>query len=77
MTSPAQDTDSVMCILNLGEDKRYDMAAHFEAAEKLADAISKTFPPPVELEFEKGEQIRVSGRYGCWCCAGRTAFERC
>lgn len=42
-----------MCILNVGEDKRYDMAAHFEAAQKLADDISATFPPPVELEFEK------------------------
>lgn len=42
-----------MVILNLGEDKRHDMAAHFEAAQKLADDISKTFPSPVELEFEK------------------------
>lgn len=48
-----QDTDSVMCILNLGKERRHDMAAHFEAAAKLADDISKTFPPPVELEFEK------------------------
>lgn len=47
------DTDSVMCILNLGEDKRLDLAAHFEAAAKLADAITKTFPPPMELEHEK------------------------
>lgn len=47
------DTDSVMCILNLGKDKRHDMAAHFEVAEKLAADISNTFPPPVELEFEK------------------------
>lgn len=42
-----------MCILNLGEAKRHDMAAHFEAAARLADDISKTFPSPVELEFEK------------------------
>ena len=47
------NTDSVMCILNLGEDKRHDMAAHFLAAERLAADISKTFPKPVELEFEK------------------------
>ena len=47
------NTDSVMCILNLGEDKRHDMAAHFQAAERLAGDISKTFPKPVELEFEK------------------------
>ena len=47
------DTDSVMCILNLGEDKQHDMAAHFQAAERLASDISKTFPKPVELEFEK------------------------
>ena len=47
------NTDSVMCILNLGEDKRHDMAAHFSAAAQLAAKISDTFPKPVELEFEK------------------------
>lgn len=52
-TLVVHNTDSVMCILNLGEAKRHDMAAHFEVAAKLADDISKTFPSPVELEFEK------------------------
>jgi len=47
------DTDSVMVILNLGEDKRQDMHAHFEKAQWLAEEVSKTFPKPVELEFEK------------------------
>lgn len=47
------NTDSVMCILNVGEERRHDMRAHFEKAGWLADTISKTFPPPVELEFEK------------------------
>lgn len=42
-----------MCILDLGEDKRMDMPAHFEAAGTLAAAITKTFPPPMELEHEK------------------------
>lgn len=45
--------DSVMCILNLGEDKRHDLHAHFTVAEKLAADISETFAKPVELEFEK------------------------
>lgn len=47
------DTDSVMCILNVGEQDRHNMHAHFKAAEELADTISKSFPSPVELEFEK------------------------
>jgi hypothetical protein len=47
------NTDSVMCILALGEPSRYDMHAHFNAAQALADEISGTFPSPVELEFEK------------------------
>ena len=47
------DTDSVMVILNLGEDKRHDMHAHFKAAEDLAAKISATFKAPNELEMEK------------------------
>lgn len=47
------NTDSVMVILDLGEDKREDMHAHFKAAAEVAGRISKTFPHPVELEFEK------------------------
>jgi DNA polymerase delta subunit 1 len=47
------DTDSVMVILDLGPEKRHDMKAHFEAAAKVADEISKTFQHPIELEFEK------------------------
>ena len=42
-----------MVILGLGEDKRLDMRAHFEAAAKLAADISATFPHPIDLEFEK------------------------
>lgn len=52
------DTDSVMCILNLGADNRQNMAAHMAAAQKLADDISKTFPSSVELEWEKGAFMR-------------------
>ena len=47
------NTDSTMCIFNLGDDKRHDVAAHFEVAERVAKEISQTFPSPVELEFEK------------------------
>ena len=47
------DTDSVFVIIDLGEEKRHDMRAHFEAAAKMADDISKTFKHPIELEFEK------------------------
>lgn len=47
------DTDSVMCILDLGSEKRHDLASHFQAAARLAADISATFPHPVELEFEK------------------------
>jgi DNA polymerase delta subunit 1 len=47
------DTDSVMVILDLGPDKRHDMAAHFAAAAAAAAAITATFPKPIELEFEK------------------------
>jgi DNA polymerase delta subunit 1 len=47
------DTDSVMIILDLGEEYRYDMAKHFEEAQKLADAITETFKKPNVLEFEK------------------------
>lgn len=49
----SRDTDSVMVIFNVGEDKRYDMAAHFEVAGRIADRISATFKAPNELEFEK------------------------
>lgn len=42
-----------MVILNLGHEKRHDMKAHFEAAARVADDISKTFKHPIELEFEK------------------------
>ena len=42
-----------MVILNLGEDKRHDIHAHFEAASLVASEISKVFRAPNELEFEK------------------------
>ncbi len=45
--------DSVMVIFELGQEKRHDMAAHFEVAERVAKAISDSFPRPIELEFEK------------------------
>lgn len=47
------DTDSVMVILELGPERRHDMAAHFAAAAAAAAAITETFPKPIELEFEK------------------------
>lgn len=56
---PAQDTDSVMVIFDLGEAKRHDMAAHFEVAERVAKEISATFKAPNELEPEKGEFTRA------------------
>lgn len=46
-------TDSVMVILNAGEDKRHDLHAHFELAERVANQITTTFKPPNVLEFEK------------------------
>lgn len=69
------NTDSVMCILDLGADNRQNMTAHFEAAAKLASDISATFPPPVELEFEK---VRVSNtRRVHWCCGLRSGCQTC
>lgn len=47
------DTDSVMVIFEVGEDKRHDMHEHFAVATRVAKAISATFKPPNELEFEK------------------------
>ena len=44
--------DSVMVKFAVPEDKRHDMATHFEIAQRVADQISETFPPPIELEFE-------------------------
>lgn len=47
------DTDSAMVIFQVAEDKRHDLRAHFEVAERVAAAISATFKKPNELEFEK------------------------
>jgi hypothetical protein len=47
------NTDSVLCILNCGEDNRQNLNEHFRVAEDLADQISKHFLPPHELEMEK------------------------
>lgn len=47
------DTDSVLCVLNLGDAKRRDLDAHFRAAEALAADITTVFKAPNELEFEK------------------------
>jgi DNA polymerase delta subunit 1 len=52
-TLVVHNTDSVMCILDLGDANRHNLHAHFIAAEKLAADISATFPDPVELEYEK------------------------
>lgn len=49
----AHNTDSVMVILNVGEERRHDLGAHFEVAARLAAEISATFKHPNELEFEK------------------------
>lgn len=59
-----------MCILNLGADNRQNMAAHMAAAQKLADDISKTFPPPVELEFEKARLIHDAFVGAAWRVPG-------
>lgn len=47
------NTDSVMTILNLGEDHRLNRALHMEKAKELAKEITKTFKAPNELEYEK------------------------
>lgn len=47
------NTDSVMVIFELGDDRRHDVGAHFQTAERVAQEISRTFKPPNELEFEK------------------------
>lgn len=47
------DTDSVMVIFDVGEERRHDLRAHFDMAQRVADQISATFKAPIELEFEK------------------------
>jgi DNA polymerase elongation subunit (family B) len=47
------NTDSIMCLFKVDEEKRYDMAEHFKVAQRVADTISATFPDAIELEFEK------------------------
>ena len=47
------NTDSIMCLFKVDEEKRHDMAEHFKVAQRVADAISATFPDAIELEFEK------------------------
>lgn len=47
------DTDSAMVIFDVGQDKRHDLEAHFQVAERVARDISATFKAPNELEFEK------------------------
>jgi DNA polymerase delta subunit 1 len=48
-----KNTDSILCKFAVPEEKRYDMHHHFQVAEYVADAITKTFKHPIELEFEK------------------------
>ena len=47
------NTDSVMTILNCGEEHRLNRALHMEKAKELANTITKTFKAPNELEYEK------------------------
>lgn len=47
------NTDSVMVIFDLGQDKRHDVKAHFDVAQRVAAEVSGTFLPPNELEHEK------------------------
>ena len=42
-----------MVIFNVGEEKRHDLRAHFEVAERVSKEISATFKAPNDLEFEK------------------------
>lgn len=60
------NTDSVMVLLDLGEHTQ-DMQHVFQKAEWLAGEISKDFPHPVMLEFEKGESVR-------WVCVALVPF---
>lgn len=48
-----KNTDSVMVIFNCGPENRTNMQAHFEMAQRAADAITGHFKKPNELEFEK------------------------
>ena len=47
------NTDSVLCIFDVGSAGRTNVAAHFEVAQRTADVITKSFKHPNELEFEK------------------------
>jgi len=47
------NTDSVLCILDCGQENRQNLKVHFEVAEDLAAQITKHFLPPHELEMEK------------------------
>lgn len=42
-----------MVIFDVGPERRFELAAHFEVAQRVANDISKTFKAPIELEFEK------------------------
>ena len=72
-TLVVHNTDSVMVKFNVGEDRRYDMHAHFEVATRVAAEISRTFKPPNELEMEKTyfpyllfSKKRYAGEYMGW-----------
>ena len=47
------NTDSVMVILDLGQDNRVNLALHIQEAKDLSEEITKTFKRPNELEYEK------------------------
>jgi DNA polymerase elongation subunit (family B) len=48
------NTDSVLVKFAVENARdQDDLSAHFAIAQRVADDISRTFPPPIELEFEK------------------------
>ena len=49
-----KNTDSIYTIFNgIDMEKEGSMQKVFDLSIEAADMISKTFPPPMELEFEK------------------------
>lgn len=42
-----------MVVLRVPGEDQHSIAAHFQLAEAVAAQITKCFPAPIELEFEK------------------------
>ena len=61
-----------MVIFNVGEEKRHDLRAHFEVAERVAREISATFKAPNDLEYEKARRLHV---VEAWLCPGRLTLR--